>query len=592
MQSRAPHPDFEFRDYLIVLRRRRWWLVAGIVVGLLYPLWTNGAQDKVYVASGELLLESGNATASAVATEIRVIESDAVKAIAVDLLEQAGVKAPGPITGSSDGESRVVTLQTESQDPSQAAQVVNTYLEAYLRFRREAATDAYLAEARDIEGRIGQIATEVTALDDQILALGQTAEAAALDQRRTALVDDQVLFEDRLRQLDLQRSTSLLAGKIVSRAAPPDRPVRPNPVRDTILGLILGLLLGVAVALFVEYLDDKVRDPSDVALATGDAGRVLGAIPVVRRRRGRDDRVFALSEPHGAAAEAYRSLRTSLYFVDPARSARTITVTSPRAQEGKTTTAANLAVVLAQADRKVLLIDCDLRRPQIHELFGLPNDPGLTSVVIGAPIESAVYPIADVDGLYVLPSGPIPFNAADLLSTTRFVETLGKIRDLDDWLVVIDAPPLLPVADPLLAAATADLTLMVVAAGVTDRRSIRRAMERLEDIAVPFVGIVVNQARFEEDPYRPLAPRRTRGRGPVDDLEDEDVVEDVVEDVLGSDSGRVGPESLPRTENQVEEIATEPEELRSQEAPVGDGWRIVTAEVPGQPGVPAGPTST
>jgi capsular exopolysaccharide synthesis family protein len=196
---------------------------------------------------------------------------------------------------------------------------------------------------------------------------------------------------------------------------------------------------------------------------------------------------------------------------------KTVLVTSPAASEGKTVTAANLAIVLAQSGDRVLLVGADLRRPRMHELFGAPRAPGLTTVLVGdmAP-EEAVYAIDEVRGLHLLPSGPPPPNPAELLESARCQETFSALAARYD-IVVIDSPPLLPVTDAQVLARRADAVLLVVAYRETSRRGLGRAIELLGQVDAPVVGTVLNVVPTNEgyggqtyryDTYRSRSERR------------------------------------------------------------------------------------
>jgi capsular exopolysaccharide synthesis family protein len=174
------------------------------------------------------------------------------------------------------------------------------------------------------------------------------------------------------------------------------------------------------------------------------------------------------------------------------RPLRTIQITSPGPGEGKTTTAANLAAVLAETGRRVLLVDMDLRRPRLHEQFGIKNGLGLTSVLIGeAPLSRAAVRISD--SLFVLPSGPIPPNPSELVGSARAAELI-RLTGQEFDLVVIDSPPLLPVTDPLVIARSVDAVVLVAAAGVTTRKQLHRAAELLAQVNAPVEGIALNRA--------------------------------------------------------------------------------------------------
>jgi non-specific protein-tyrosine kinase len=208
--------------------------------------------------------------------------------------------------------------------------------------------------------------------------------------------------------------------------------------------------------------------------------------------------LVTITDPRSPAAEAYRTLRTNLSFFSLDQPIRSLVVTSPAAGEGKSTAVANLAVTMAQSGRRTVLVDCDLRRPSLHELFGLNMAPGLTNVVLE---EMAELPLqaTGVDGLSLLSSGPTPPNPADLLGAQRMERLIAQLSERAD-IVLFDAPPVVAAADAAILGAKADGVLLVIQAGRTRRDQSERARELLEQAKVRIVGVALTNA-----------PRESRG---------------------------------------------------------------------------------
>lgn len=206
--------------------------------------------------------------------------------------------------------------------------------------------------------------------------------------------------------------------------------------------------------------------------------------------------LVTLTQPRSAAAEAYRTLRTSLEFSSLDRPLRTLVVTSSSPDEGKSTTVANLALALAQAGRRTVVVDADLRRPSLHSLFGLPNVAGLTSMMLDEAAAQPPYQAGPVAGLRVLTSGPLPPNPAELLASRRFDEILARlIQDAD--IVLFDAPPLMAVSDAAVLAARVDGVILVVQAEKTKREAVQRAKKMLERVNAHLVGAVLTEVKGE-----------------------------------------------------------------------------------------------
>jgi len=277
--------------------------------------------------------------------------------------------------------------------------------------------------------------------------------------------------------------------RVVEPAVAPDGPVRPDIPLYTLVGAFLGVNCGVGAAFFLEHLDRSIK--------TSDAVRellslpVLGSIPRFSSAALHNGLVAALL-PNAPASEALRTLRTNLRFASVDEPIGTLLVTSPDAGTGKTTVAANLGVVWAQAGLQVVLVDADLRRPSLHQKFGLKRDVGLTDLLIGdvQNVGECMMP-TQIDGLSLIPSGPTPPNPSELLGSARMETVLAEIRG-SAGLVLLDSPPTLPVADAAVLARVVDRVLLVLEAGRTGRDAARQAVDNLAQVGARLVGAVLN----------------------------------------------------------------------------------------------------
>ena len=205
--------------------------------------------------------------------------------------------------------------------------------------------------------------------------------------------------------------------------------------------------------------------------------------------------LVTITDPRSPAAEAYRTLRTNLSFYSLDQPIHTLVVTSPAAGEGKSTAIANLAVTMAQSGRRTILVDCDLRRPSLHELFSLPMAPGLTNLALEEVMEPPLQ-ATSIDNLWLLSSGPTPPNPADLLGGRRMEELLAKLAAQAD-IVLLDAPPVVAAADAAILGAKADGVLLIIQAGRTRRDQSERARELLEQAKARIVGVALTNAPRE-----------------------------------------------------------------------------------------------
>jgi succinoglycan biosynthesis transport protein ExoP len=295
--------------------------------------------------------------------------------------------------------------------------------------------------------------------------------------------------------------------RILDPAVPSGRPVKPRVALNMIIALVVGLLLGLAAALSAEVLDNTVKNQEQAESVVG--APVLGMVPLVGEKssRGRkstpdEQRQRDLSVFHdskSAAAEACRSLRSNLLFLTGDRPLKSLVITSPGPQEGKTTTAINLAVTMAQSGQRVLLIDTDLRRPRLHRAFGLTNKAGLSSAVVGQDELDAVISKTEVPNLDVIACGPLPPNPAELLHTNSFGDIMRRCAERYDR-VIYDSPPTSAVTDPVIIGNRADGVVLVIRAGHTTRRAASYARRQLSDAKARILGTIVNSVD-PTDPY-------------------------------------------------------------------------------------------
>ena len=275
---------------------------------------------------------------------------------------------------------------------------------------------------------------------------------------------------------------------VIEPAALPIMPIGPNKAATILLAAAIGLVLAAGAAYLLEYLDDTLKNPDDVKKELGLT--TLGAVPQIENS---EDELIALSSSHSAAVESYRVLRTNLQFAAVDRPLRTLLITSPAPTEGKSLTAANLAVAQAQAGRRVILVDTDLHRPRLHRLFKLRNNACVTTALLAEhPALDDLLQEASVPGLRVLTSGPLPPNPAELLGSARMKELLVELTAVADT-VVLDSPPATALSDAAILSTQSDGVLLVLDSGRTRRESARRSLEALGRVNARVVGVLLNR---------------------------------------------------------------------------------------------------
>ena len=489
-----PGVEPTLRGYLHVLRRGRWWIAAFSLLGLAVSLTLSLTSTKQYSATAQLLVQSvANVSLSTDSSQSLITMADVqteLQLVTSAQVQQAVVKklgsAPG-VSASQVGQTDVIAVTAVSTQPADAALIANTYARAFVAWSTATASANLSAAENQLNAQIKAITKEIGQLPGK-----DVAQAAALSNQ-------QAVLKGQLAQLQVAGATASTGLEMVTPATAPGSPSSPKPAEDGLLGLIAGLAIGTAAAFLRDTLDDT--------LSSGDAvervidAPVLATVPMVSSWRKKiKPVVISVSEPTSQPAEAYRSLRTSLQFVRQDRPLRTILVTSPSAGDGKTATVVNLGAVFAQAGSRVVLVSCDLRRPGLSQFFAPSGHAELSSVLAGdARLDEAVTPVPDVQGLWTLGTRGILGNPTELLSSQQMRSVLTELAQGFD-IVLIDSPPVLPVADAMILSGYADGVLLVVATGQTRRAELRRTREKLSQAGAAVVGAVLNKAS-EQDEY-------------------------------------------------------------------------------------------
>src|SRR5215218_8642917 len=417
------------------------------------------------------------------AGEQRVMQSEAVAAIAgrklgvaatpPELLEHVAVDVPAG--------SQILRVHFRSADPRTAQRGADAFAQAFLAFRKEDVARRVTNSRSSLQRQIAALAAKKARQD----AISAPDSSATPEQRRSAL---ELADSYSKQQADLEQQLATLE--------------QLNPVRVG-LGLLVGLVVGVLAAFVWDRIDTRLRGPGELAERLGRP--VLGQIPWLRRRRRRGGGLAMVDQPESATADAYRRLRARLTEVAERLELTSIMVVSPGPGEGKSTTAANLAVAVAESGRGVLLVSADLRRPRIHELFGLPNKSGLSDILLDGLPETTgeSWPTDDrrrtllhfwsaAPRLWVLVSGPSPQHPSTLLDSTTMRQFLKEQGDLFN-LIVLDCPLALA-PDSLALASLADGVLLVADAKQTNRSAVSAVRDELDHLGDKLIGSVLNRA--------------------------------------------------------------------------------------------------
>ncbi|WP_018636891.1 polysaccharide biosynthesis tyrosine autokinase [Parafrankia elaeagni] len=436
----------ELRDYVRVLRRSWLLVLTCALLGGLLAATASWRQTKIYAASVTMLVSASDAEAAGAAS-----------AYQGGLLSQQRVKSYASLIASERVAAAVIDQLRLDESPTVLRSRIEAQAVPDTVLLRAVVRDSDPRRAQEIADGIGEVFSDAV---DQI-------EQPAEDEPPSVRV------------------------RVWENAKLPTEPISPQPVRNIALGVLLGLLMSIAAA-FVRYrLDTSVGGDADANSVTGLA--TIGMI-AYDSDAGRRPLIVHLS-PHSRRAEAFRQLRTNLQFVDVDGGPGSILVTSAVSEEGKTTTVCNLAITLAQGGARVCLVEGDLRRPSFGDYLGIESAAGLTSVLIGAAALDDVLQhwgegrVGD-GRIEILPSGPVPPNPSELLGSRHMAELLQVLDSRFD-IVLVDAPPLLPVTDAAVLATRVDGVLLVARSGRTRREQLRRAAENLRAVDANLLGTVL-----------------------------------------------------------------------------------------------------
>jgi len=471
------------------------------------------AQDKLFKSyqTQDLFVPEGSV--SAVSTSITRLNDDYIAARTRRITIEAAVQQVRDMRARGESldsvpqvaaDAGVVGLNTQIGGLNvELSRLLEKYKPAHPEVQKIGAQIAELKKARvaRAEQVMGGLQAEFTqlqkrenelkaAIDGQkSVAASQSRKASELEALKKEAESSKSLYEvllQKLNESDIAASIKSNNISVVEKASPPRSPVRPEKRKIGLFGLLLGLALGVGLVLARDYLDNTLRDPEEV-----ERYLHLDLLAAVPR--------YEADNAH-LVTEAYQNLRTALLFARGEDEGQVVLITGTAPQEGKTTTLVNIAKLLAGAGEKTVVLDCDLRRAQLHQRFGLEREPGLTDhFVKHVPLEELLKP-TELPNLFVLTAGPLPPNPPALLARKSIVDLLAELRARFEW-ILVDSPPLASVTDALLLARHADVAVMVVQHNKVDKKVVKRSVAALQKASRNVLGVVLNQVDVQQKGY-------------------------------------------------------------------------------------------
>jgi len=510
--------------WILAVTRRWWWLIAGCVLVGIIGAWVATAWlPPVYSATATLLLEprrdSGMSDYQAVITAEAMTLTYAQMLQETSVLEAAAEKAqlrepPSELSRRVKVEpipdTQLIRIVVKASSATRAALLANAIAETFIQ-RIEASQAERMTDSQgSLESQMAELSAQMQDIQKRIDELGTPAtseaktELAHLESILAGYRNTYATLLQSYEQMRLTEARSTQTVTIAEAARPPEEPVQSRLLYVAVAGLV-GAIVGLGTAFLLENMDDTIKTPHGVKQALGL--RVLSTIS----RMSKAERDFIVTaQPQSAQAEAFRILCSNAGFYGEHSLPKTILVTSPGGSEGKSTIAINLAMTLAQASFRVVVIDADLRRPTLNRRFNLdPRRPGLSDALRTGSVDGLLQPTT-MENLAVLASGALPADPAQLLRSHEMQQVLDELAQRAD-VTIIDGTPILPVVDAALIAPRMDSVLLVIRAGRTRWEAAQAAVESLGHAGTPILGVVINDVDPGKSTYYSSYYRRVAG---------------------------------------------------------------------------------
>jgi non-specific protein-tyrosine kinase len=498
--------EFDLRETVQIFWRRRLIILATFLIFAVAAFGYSASKTKMYHGTASVLLNKAEVTAGVFASQSQLVspeQQDRDNETQIQVLQSRTVyarvlaKIPNAprVKGIKSGSTNVLRVQVASPNPKLSKRAADAYAIAYIDLRREQSVQDLLAASSAVKAQVDDLQGQLNVLDKQITATPTNDPGLpVLKTNYQGLLNQLTVFQQRLDSLNADALVKNGGAVLIDSSVIPQLPFAPTPKKDAALAGLFGLLLGLGLAYLLDYLDDRVKTLDDVEAASGGVN-VLGVVPKAPVAKGARLLISDLPAT-SSVAEAYHSLRTTIQFLDIEHPLRRILVTSASQGEGKTTTVTNLAIALARAEKRVVLVDCDLRRPNLHNVFGIDDTVGLTAVLTRtATLQEAIETVPGEPNLRILPAGVVPANPSELLSGERMRRLIEAISAECD-ILLLDTPPVLPVTDAVALSQRVD-GCIVLAGSTATKRHLARMFRMLRQVNAPITGVVLNNAESE-----------------------------------------------------------------------------------------------
>lgn len=503
----------ELRQYFNTFRKWLWLIVLATAVATAASFLATRQQPPIYAAKTTLMvgqtLDNPNPTGNEVwlgqqlaqtYAEIAkrdLVRGETMKALGLSWLPEYTVQL---VPNTQLLEIRVVDTDA-ARAQAVAAELANQLVlqsPSSSDRNRQERSDFVTRQLQELEANIDETKVRIDELQEQLAGMFSARQIADTQTQIGALEQKLNSYQGNYASLLSFLEGGINTINVVEPAVAPTAPIGPNRGMTILLAAAIGFLLAAGAAFLLDYLDDTLKTPDDIKDAIDVS--TLGAIARIEGEKPEERLVTALY-PKSPAAEAFRILRTNIQFSSLDNPPRTLMVTSSNPSEGKSTTLANLAVVMAQQGQRVVVLDTDLRRPTLHRIFQVPNNAGLTNALLQEhPSEEGFLQPTRVENLQILTTGPLPPNPAELLSSAKFAKLMNKLQEQADVLL-FDSPPVMAVTDAAILARQVDGVVLVIDAGRTRRQWAVSAKESLDKVGAHLLGVAVNRLRPQAGGY-------------------------------------------------------------------------------------------
>jgi len=443
---------------------------------------TRFRQAQVLKGSPDMVDSIPEVLSNPLINEIKTIEVELYKRMS-ELSKKYGSKHPQMVAIDSE----LKTIQ--KRKATEVNRVINSLKNEY---------EVSLAKEKSLKDALAQQKQESLNLNKKAI------EYSVLRREAESAREMYDLLIKRFKETSLTEDMKTGNIRVIDRAEVPQSAVKPRKKLNILLAMIVGLTLGTGLAFLFEYLDNTIKTPEEIKRYLDIP--YLGPVPAITMN-GREDgledfdpELEAAHSPKSTASEAYRGIRTNILFSSADSEPQVLLVSSAGPQEGKTMTSANLAITMAQAGSRVALIDCDLRRPKIHQVFNISRDQGMSNILVGKLDVKEALQQAAIPNLFVIPSGPVPPNPSEILGSSRMQELIAGLRQNFDR-VLIDSPPITAVTDAAVLTRSIDGAVLVIRSNDKSRELVRDSLEKLRSVDAPILGAVLNGVDTSKNSY-------------------------------------------------------------------------------------------